>query len=86
MGQVLLLRCPDGVVGEEEESILENILDIMACGEVEIKLSRKIGKFVEACSIRERRNFMSSRTNRYRFELIVDPTIIKEKNLIKPKN
>ena len=52
---------------------------MIAGKEVKKKLSRKIGQFIEACSLEGRENFMSDCTNRYRFELIVNPAIVKEK-------
>jgi dGTPase len=40
--------------------------------------SQKIGAFIKACRLRERTSFMSARTNRYRFELVVAPAAERE--------
>jgi len=40
--------------------------------------SRKIGASIKACRLRERANFMSRMTNRYRFELTVAPAAQRE--------
>ncbi len=36
--------------------------------------SQKIGMFIRACRLKERANFMSAKTNRYRYELVITPT------------
>jgi dGTPase len=40
--------------------------------------SAKIGVFITACRLRERKNFMSVATNRYRYELVVGPAAERE--------
>lgn len=45
--------------------------------------SMEIGKFVKACKLRERHNFMSKLTNRYRFELEIAPQVQAEYELLK---
>lgn len=72
-----------GTLDKEEEKIVDNMLEIMSCGEAEIRFSRKIGKFVEACSLEKRKSFMSKHTNRYKFGLVIKPLIMKEKDLYK---
>jgi len=44
-------------------------------------MNRKIGTFVEACQLVKRDNFMSDRTNRYRFGVELDPVCVKDQNL-----
>ncbi len=41
-------------------------------------VSQKIGEFIRACRLRERSNFMSAVTNRYRFEMTVAPAAERE--------
>jgi dGTPase len=41
-------------------------------------MAGKIGGFITACRLRERRNFMAGQTNRYRFELVVAPAAERE--------
>ncbi len=45
---------------------------------LENTFSQRIGAFITACRLRERRNFMSAQTNRYRFELVVAPAAERE--------
>lgn len=52
-------------------------------GNIEALMSRTIGKFVAACSLEETSNFMSARSNRYRFKLAVQPDTLGEISLYK---
>jgi dGTPase len=45
---------------------------------LETAFAQKVGGFITACRLRERRNFMSECTNRYRFELVVSATAQRE--------
>lgn len=60
---------------------IENLLEAMKQGNLERVMNRKIGTFVKACQLVERDNFMSDRTNRYRFGVELDPVCIKEQKL-----
>lgn len=50
---------------------------------VEQEFSQKIGTFIRATRLRERANFMAERTNRYRFELVVETAAQNEALLYK---
>ena len=60
---------------------LDTLQTSIADGDLERAMNRKIGRFIEACSLGERQNFLSEATNRYRFELHVDPVIAREQRL-----
>jgi dGTPase len=45
---------------------------------LEAAFAQKVGAFITACRLRERTNFMSARTNRYRFELVIAPAAERE--------
>jgi dGTPase len=64
-----------------EADCLEELMRAIAEGNLERSMNRKIGTFVEACSLVERDNFMSEVTNRYRFGIQVDPAVMKEQKL-----
>ena len=53
--------------------LLDELLDAIRRERVEGVLSSRIGAFITSCRLRERANFMSGRTNRYRYELVVAP-------------
>jgi dGTPase len=53
--------------------LLDELLEAIRTGRVEGIFSARIGAFITGCRLRERENFMSRRTNRYRYELVVAP-------------
>ncbi len=66
---------------EEDARTIESLLEAMRCGNLERVMNRKIGTFVEACHLKERENFMSDLTNRYRFGIEVDQVFVREQKL-----
>ncbi len=64
-----------------DSATVEKLIATIAEGGLERSMNRKIGTFVEACSLVERENFMSGRTNRYRFGVAIDPVFVREQNL-----
>ncbi|MDR1011175.1 MAG: dNTP triphosphohydrolase [Opitutaceae bacterium] len=57
---------------------LQKLTDGIRADKLERMFAIKIGDFVRATRLQERRNFMSALTNRYRYELHVDPAAIAE--------
>ncbi|ACB76800.1 dGTP triphosphohydrolase [Opitutus terrae] len=53
------------------QALLDDLFDAIRADRLENVFSQKIGRFIRACRLRERDNFMAAKTNRYRFELIV---------------
>ena len=68
---------------EDEAGHLEGIIKIIRRGNIDAMLGIKIGHFIQGCSLVERSNFMSERTNRYRFDLHIDAAKKKECSLYK---
>ncbi|MCP4290330.1 MAG: dNTP triphosphohydrolase [bacterium] len=60
---------------------IEHLLEAMRSGNLERVMNRKIGFFVEACTLVERDTFMSDKTNRYRFGVELDPELVREQKL-----
>lgn len=65
----------------DEAALLEGLLAAINAGDLERVMNRRIGNFVEACTLVERENFMSDRTNRYRFGIELDPVVVREQKL-----
>ena len=65
----------------DETALLEGLLTAIAAGDLERVMNRRIGTFVEACTLVERVNFMSDQTNRYRFGVVIDPAVVREQKL-----
>ena len=55
------------------QRLLDDLFDAIRADKLESVFSQKIGGFITACRLRERSNFLSEKTNRYRFELVVAP-------------
>ncbi|NUN70076.1 MAG: dNTP triphosphohydrolase [Bacteroidetes bacterium] len=62
---------------------LTRLFNAMKEGRVERSLSSRIGKYIGSCSIAETTNIMSGRTNRYRYDLVIDPDARKESKMFK---
>jgi dGTPase len=65
----------------DEAEHLEKLLAAIAAGDLDRVMNRRIGVFVEACTLVERANFLSDLTNRYRFGVAVDPAVAREQKL-----
>jgi dGTPase len=53
--------------------LLDEVIDAIKRDRLENVFSQRIGAFIKSCRLRERTNFMSTHTNRYRYELVVAP-------------
>jgi dGTPase len=71
----------DQDLNPEQAASLEDLMRAIAEGNLERAMNRRIGNFVEACRLVERRNFMSDLTSRYRFGIEVDPAVRQEQEL-----
>jgi dGTPase len=60
------------------QKALETLFDAIRGDRLESVFSIKIGRFIQACRLRERENFMTAKTHRYRFELVVAPEVERE--------
>ncbi|MBL9216435.1 MAG: dNTP triphosphohydrolase [Opitutaceae bacterium] len=65
-------------VGAPEQRQLDSLFDAIRKDRLESTFSKKIGAFIQACRLKPRENFMSEKTNRYRFELLVDEAALQE--------
>ncbi|OGC09102.1 deoxyguanosinetriphosphate triphosphohydrolase, partial [candidate division KSB1 bacterium RBG_16_48_16] len=70
-------------LGPEESKVLSAILDIIKKDGVEGLFGLKIGEFIMACELEERETHIDDLTNRYRFHLIVNPSVLTECRLYK---
>ncbi len=68
---------------ELENEALEKIMRWIKEGVFKSKLSSEIGDFIHAISVKERETFLDNFTNRYKYELIIDPEIKRLAELYK---
>jgi dGTPase len=72
-------RWADGeTIGAAEQRHLDTLFDALKRDRLENTFSKKIGTFIQACRLKPRDNFMAEKTNRYAFELVVDPSALGE--------
>ncbi len=65
-------------IDSEQQRWLEQLFAAIRGDRLEDVFARKVGGFITACRLRERSNYMSAETNRYRFELVVAPGVQRE--------
>lgn len=65
------------------QRLLDGLFDAIRADRLESVFSQKIGAFITACRLRERTNFMSEKTNRYRYELVVGEEALAEAQFFK---
>ncbi|MBI5689488.1 MAG: dNTP triphosphohydrolase [Verrucomicrobia bacterium] len=65
-------------VDAERQRWLDQLFQAIRGDRLENVFAQRVGAFITACRLRERRNFMSAQTNRYRFELVVAPAAERE--------
>lgn len=57
---------------------MDSLFDAIRGDKLENTFSKKIGAFIQACRLKERENFMSGKSNRWAFELVVDEAALAE--------
>jgi dGTPase len=72
----------EGIDGEQQRH-LEALIASIRGDRLESVFAGKIGGFIGACRLRERDNFMSAKTHRYRFELVIAPEAEREAKFFK---
>jgi len=65
-------------IDAEGQHHLETLINAIRGDRLEAVFADKIGRFITACRLKARTNFMSARTNRYAFELVVAPEALRE--------
>lgn len=67
----------------EGQRHLETLFNAIRGDRLEVVFADKIGGFITSCRLKPRTNFMSARTNRYAFELVVAPEALREAGFFK---
>ena len=62
---------------------LDVLINAIRGDKLESSFADKIGRFITSCRLRERNNFMATRTNRYRFDLVIVPEAVREAQFFK---
>lgn len=70
-------------IDAQRQRLLDELFDAIRGDKLEGVFSQKIGAFITGCRLRQRENFMSAKTNRYRFELVVAPEALAQAQFFK---
>lgn len=65
-------------IERSEEPFLDQLLEIIHKGSIEARLGKKVGNFIQNCSLHPQETFMDDLTHRYKFRLVIDPLIKTE--------
>lgn len=68
---------------EEQNKVIDEIITWIKNGKFKARFGAQIGMFVQACSLTETKNFMSTLSNRYKYSLTVNKNILKLAKLYK---
>lgn len=72
-------RWADGeTIGAAEQRHLDTLFDALRHDRLENTFSKKIGAFIQACRLQPRDHFMAEKTNRYKYELVIDEAALSE--------
>ncbi len=70
-------------IGGLEQRHLDALFDAIRKDRLENTFSKKIGAFIQACRLRPTDNFMSEKTNRYQYDLLIEETARSEADFFK---
>jgi dGTPase len=65
-------------IGAPEQAHLDSLFDAIRRDRLESTFAHKIGVFIQSCRLQARDNFMAERSNRYKYELVVDAAALGE--------
>ena len=66
-----------------EQKLLRQLMRVIREGDVEHVFARKIGDYISACQLEPWENYMSAKSNRYRFKLQIDKSVQTEARFFK---
>ncbi len=66
-----------------ETGYVEELIEWLKKGEHKRRFGTLVGTFIQTCKIEERENFFSDKSNRYRYELVIDEEIKRRANIYK---
>lgn len=71
----------ENALGSEESAWVEDLRAALRAGEIERRMNRRIGEFVQSCRLIRRENFLSDLSSRYRFGLEIPDQARREQML-----
>jgi dGTPase len=65
----------------EDGASIDLVIAALTDGSIERVMNRRIGSYIEACSLAARHGFLSDLTNRHRYDLVIAPPVRREQTL-----
>lgn len=65
----------------DSTATIDHMLDTIKKRTISKTASLKIGEFIKGCSVQEQLTEMDDRTNRYHYNLVKDPSVVKQRKL-----
>lgn len=62
-------------LNSSQSALIDELLDAIRRGRIESTIGKKIGAFINAAALEETSGFLSDRTARHRYRLVIDPAI-----------
>lgn len=76
-------RSNKGRIDEPQQKHLDDLVAMMKDDRLESRMSRVVGQLIQSSSLESTTNFMSERTRRYRYELMIEPVAKSQIKLYK---
>jgi dGTPase len=65
-------------ISAAERQHMDSLFEAIRGDRLENAFAKKIGAFIQACRLQERDNFMAGKTNRYKYELVIEADALSE--------
>ncbi len=76
-------KMKDSSLNSFEHSLVDEMIEWMSSGKFKPKFGMQRGDFIQSVKIKEIENFMSGKSNRYKYDLIIDDSVLKKAKLYK---
>lgn len=73
----------DAELSEFQRGLVNNMLEWMKTGKFKARFGMQIGDFIQAVRVEETDNFLSGKTNRYKYNIVIDKDIFEKAQLYK---
>lgn len=70
-------------LNDAQNIIVDEMIDWIKSGNYKKRFGAQIGRFVNACSLKERKTFLDEFTNRYKYQLVIEKEIFERAQLYK---
>ncbi|MBA4317959.1 MAG: deoxyguanosinetriphosphate triphosphohydrolase [Flavobacterium sp.] len=76
-------KANSALLNSAQQNLINDMIEWMKIGKFKAKFGMQIGDFIQAVKIEEKKNFLSGKTNRYKYGVIIDSEIFEKAQLYK---